>query len=225
MYLDALAAEGAGALTGFAWPSRELGVRVTARVVWGVPVADLEAAGPIVRTLAARGLPPGAVPAAVEAAEAFERLTDLLVRAAPREMLLRRLGEALSQTTRQVNRLERRVAPGLRRQASRVRSALDEREREEHVRLGLVAPHPAPIGADNRIQRQMSGGRSFLWRERRFGESPPAASRRGFRRWTACARARSNGRHRQRGRRCRRRGAWLKRLLVPLRTEMNRSEE
>jgi V/A-type H+-transporting ATPase subunit D len=54
-------------------------------------------------------------------------------------MLLRRLGTALAQTTRQVNRLERRVAPGLRRQASQVRAALDEREREEHVRLGLLA--------------------------------------------------------------------------------------
>jgi V/A-type H+/Na+-transporting ATPase subunit D len=138
VYLDALAAEGAGALSGLAWPSRELPVRVRARVVWGVPVADLEAAGPIVRTLAARGLLPGPVPAAVEAAEAFERLTDLLVRAAPREMLLRRLGEALAQTTRQVNRLERRVAPDLRREAARVRSTLDEREREEHSRLALV---------------------------------------------------------------------------------------
>jgi len=137
-YLDALAAEGAGALTGLAWPSRELAVRVTARVVWGVPVADLETTGPIVRTLAARGLLPGTAPAAVEAAEAFERLTDLLVRAAPREMLLRRLGEALAQTTRQVNRLERRVAPELRRDAARVRSALDEREREEHSRLALL---------------------------------------------------------------------------------------
>jgi len=138
VYLDALAAEGAGALTGLAWPSRELAVRVTARVVWGVPVADLDAAGPVVRTLAARGLLPGSAPAAVEAAEAFERLTDLLVRAAPREMLLRRLGEALAQTTRQVNRLERRVAPELRSEAARVRSALDEREREEHSRLGLL---------------------------------------------------------------------------------------
>jgi len=122
VYLDALAAEGAGALTELAWPSRELAVRVTARVVWGVPVADLEATGPIVRTLAARGLLPGSVPATVEAAEAFERLTDLLVRAA----------------TRQVNRLERRVAPDLRREAARVRSALDEREREEHSRLALL---------------------------------------------------------------------------------------
>ena len=139
VYLDALAAEGADALTGLSWPSRDLTVRVTARMVWGVPVADLETTGPIVRTLGARGVPPGPVPVVVEAAEAFERLTDLLVRAAPREMLLRRLGEALAQTTRQVNRLEHRVAPGLRRQAARVRSALDEREREEHVRLGLLA--------------------------------------------------------------------------------------
>jgi V/A-type H+-transporting ATPase subunit D len=59
-------------------------------------------------------------------------------------MLLRRLGTALAQTTRQVNRLERRVAPGLRRQASQVRAALDEREREEHVRLGLLARAGAP---------------------------------------------------------------------------------
>jgi V/A-type H+/Na+-transporting ATPase subunit D len=146
VYLDALAAEGAGALTGLSWPSRELGVRVTGRVVWGVPVADLEAAGPIVRTLAARGLLPGPTPAAVEAAEAFERLTDMLVRAAPREMLLRRLGAALAQTTRQVNRLERRVAPGLRRQAAQVRASLDEREREEHVRLGLLA-RSAAVGS------------------------------------------------------------------------------
>lgn len=144
LYLDALAAEGAGGLNGLSWPSRELGVQVTGRVVWGVPVADLEPVGPIVRTLAARGLVPGTAPAAVEAAEAFERLTDLLVRAAPREMLLRRLGAALAQTTRQVNRLERRVAPGLRRQASQVRAALDEREREEHVRLGLLARASAP---------------------------------------------------------------------------------
>ena len=58
--------------------------------------------------------------------------------AAPREMLLRRLGAALAQTMRQVNRLERRVAPGLRRQAAQLRAALDEREREEHSRLSLL---------------------------------------------------------------------------------------
>jgi len=82
---------------------------------------------------------PGPSPAAVEAAAAFEQLSDLLVSAAPREMLLRRLGEALARTSRQVNSLERRLTPELRGQLLAVRRTLDEREREEHVRLGLLA--------------------------------------------------------------------------------------
>lgn len=50
-------------------------------------------------------------------------------------MLIRRLGQALAQTSRQVNTLERRVASVLRRQISVVRRALEEREREERLRL------------------------------------------------------------------------------------------
>jgi V/A-type H+/Na+-transporting ATPase subunit D len=65
----------------------------------------------------------------------FERLTELLLDAAPREMLIRRLGEALAQTSRQVNTLERRVAPGIRRDIATVRRVLEERERDEHLRL------------------------------------------------------------------------------------------
>jgi V/A-type H+/Na+-transporting ATPase subunit D len=139
LLLRALASDGAGALGALSWPSRDLRVQVRAGVVWGVPVADLEVAPQMTRTLEARGLSPGTEPAAVEAAMAFERLADLLLSAAPREMLLRRLGQALAQTSRQVNRLERRVAPLLRCEATRIRAALEEREREEHVRLGLVA--------------------------------------------------------------------------------------
>jgi vacuolar-type H+-ATPase subunit D/Vma8 len=45
------------------------------------------------------------------------------------------LGEALSQTSRQVNTLERRVSPGLEHQIATTRRPLDEREREEHLRL------------------------------------------------------------------------------------------
>ena len=71
----------------------------------------------------------------MRAATEFERLTELLLDAAPREMLIRRLGEALSQTSRQVNTLERRVAPELRRDMAGVRRTLDEREREERLRL------------------------------------------------------------------------------------------
>jgi vacuolar-type H+-ATPase subunit D/Vma8 len=50
-------------------------------------------------------------------------------------MLLRRLGQALAQTSRQVNTLERRLAPGLEGQMGDVRRALEEREREERLRL------------------------------------------------------------------------------------------
>ena len=53
----------------------------------------------------------------------------------PREMLLQRLGQALAQTSRQVNTLERRLTPGLTSQVLRVRRTLEEREREEHFRL------------------------------------------------------------------------------------------
>jgi vacuolar-type H+-ATPase subunit D/Vma8 len=59
----------------------------------------------------------------------------LLLDAAPQEMLLRRVGEALAQTSRQVHTLERRVSPQLERDIARVRRILDEREREERLRL------------------------------------------------------------------------------------------
>ncbi|MEZ4588038.1 MAG: V-type ATP synthase subunit D [Gemmatimonadales bacterium] len=74
-------------------------------------------------------------PAVTGAALEFERLTELLLDAASTELRLRRLADALARTSRQVNTLERRVAPGLAEQASRVRRLLEEREREDHTRL------------------------------------------------------------------------------------------
>jgi vacuolar-type H+-ATPase subunit D/Vma8 len=44
----------------------------------------------------------------------------------------------VSRTSRQVNTLERRVTPGLETNIVRIRRALDEREREEHLRLGRL---------------------------------------------------------------------------------------
>ncbi|MGO8968923.1 MAG: V-type ATP synthase subunit D [Myxococcaceae bacterium] len=137
--LRALSAEGRVGLQALGWPARGVRVEVRTDQVWGVTVSDVAEAPRFARTLAARGIAPGASPAAVEAASAFEKLADLLVGAAPREMLLRRLGEALAQTSRQVNSLEHHLTPDLQRQLLVVRRTLDEREREEHVRLGLLA--------------------------------------------------------------------------------------
>ena len=134
--LDALALHGRAGLAAMAWPGRELSVDISAGLVWGIPVSAITARPALARTLAARGTAPGSTgPAAAGAALAFERLADLLLDAAPREMLIRRLGDAVARTSRQVNTLERRLAPSLARAVVVVRRALEEREREEGYRI------------------------------------------------------------------------------------------
>ncbi len=144
--LRALAAEGGAGLRMLGWPARDIRVRVRTGQLWGVSVSDIVQAPRFARALAARGIAPGPSPAAVKAASAFEGLADLLINAAPREMLLRRLGEALAQTSRQVNSLEHQLTPELQRQVAAVRQTLEEREREEHVRLGLLLRGRRPHG-------------------------------------------------------------------------------
>ncbi|HEY7194529.1 MAG TPA: V-type ATP synthase subunit D [Gemmatimonadales bacterium] len=136
LLLTALAVHGHAGLRALAWPERLLEVEVEGGSVWGIVVSRIAARPALLRTLAARGTAPGLTgPAAAAAASAFERLADLLLEAAPREMLIRRLGEALARTSRQVNTLERRLAPALRTSVRDMRRTLDEREREELLRL------------------------------------------------------------------------------------------
>ncbi len=134
--LAALAEAGVTGVRAVGWPGREIQVEVRTNQVWGVAVAELLRYTPIRRTEGARATPPGAVGAATaQAAEEFEDLGELLLQAANREMLLRRLGDAVARTSRQVNTLERRVSPDLAARITGIRRALDEREREEHLRL------------------------------------------------------------------------------------------
>ena len=134
--LGALAVHGRAGLRALAWPERDLRVEIRSAQVWGVPVATIVSRPPLTRTVGARGTAPGSAgPTAVAAAGEFERLAELLLDAATREMLIRRLGEALAQASRQVHTLERRVAPTLVGQMGSVRRTLEEREREEHLRL------------------------------------------------------------------------------------------
>lgn len=136
LLLAALGIHGRSGLRALGWPDRALEVEVAGGSLWGIVVSRIAARPLLLRTLAARGTAPGSTgPAAAAAASAFERLADLLLEAAPREMLIRRLGEALAMTSRQVNTLERRLAPTLRHSVTRMRRTLDEREREERLRL------------------------------------------------------------------------------------------
>ena len=131
--VDALAAAGRSELAALGWPSRPLHVET------GAPPAGA-AAPTLVRDAAARALVPGQYePAAGVAAQAFERLLEVLLATAPEEFAIRRLGRELAQTVRLVNVLEQRVAVELTRMRVQVRRTLDEREREEAVRLRRIA--------------------------------------------------------------------------------------
>jgi H(+)-transporting ATP synthase subunit D len=140
--LQAEADRGGSLLAAFARPIREIELELSHEEVWGLPIAEIVAHDPVRRPAAARSFLPGpAGPAAVVAADAFERLTQLLLDATSRELRIRRLAHALAETSRRVNLLEHRVAPALTAEMARIGSALEEREREEQLRYRrLLAP-------------------------------------------------------------------------------------
>jgi H(+)-transporting ATP synthase subunit D len=144
----ALALHGAAALRPLGWPAREVVVELRAGQVFGVASAEIVSRPVLRRTIGARGTTPGVTgPATAGAATGFETLADLLLEAAPRELLVRRLGEALARTSRQVNAIERRTLPELRVRIARLRRVLDESERDERLRLRrLLQARAGPPG-------------------------------------------------------------------------------
>lgn len=142
LLLEALTANGQDGLTALGWPTREVRVVLAARDLWGIHGEDLEQPPSLVRSLAARGAVAGpGDTAASTAAREFERLLEQLLLAAPEELFMRRLGQALSHATRLVNTLEQRVAASLNHDLAQMRRTLEEREREEHVRLKRIVSH------------------------------------------------------------------------------------
>jgi V/A-type H+/Na+-transporting ATPase subunit D len=134
--LDALSAEGVDALLALGFPRGTLEVDVVPAQIWGVPVADVTAASRVSRTLDARGTPPGSTSReAVAATDAFEALVDLLITSAAGEVRLARLAAAVAATSQQLRMLRERVEPRLVGQIAGVARTLEEREREEHLRL------------------------------------------------------------------------------------------
>lgn len=126
---------GTDQLTPLAWPTREIPIDLAMVELWGLRVAELVNRPTLVRSFAARGVLTGPGEAASqEAAREFEILIEQLIEAAPREHMMRRLGHALSRTTRLVNTLEQRTAVRLAAEVVAIRRTLEEREREEHLR-------------------------------------------------------------------------------------------
>jgi V/A-type H+-transporting ATPase subunit D len=130
------AVHGPGGLEVMRWPTRAIEVEVTLVESWGVTSGAVRRLTPVRRDAAGRGQAPALTgPSAAKAADEFEALLELLLDAASTELLLRRLAQALARTSRQVNTLERHVAPGLEQANHRIRELLEEREREDHTRL------------------------------------------------------------------------------------------
>lgn len=137
--LEALGTDGAAVLRALGWPGRRVEVEVRPVEVWGLQAVEVEPLSPVRRSLPGRGTAPGSTgPAAVATTDAFESLVDLLLEAASGELLVRRLADGLARTTRQLNTLDQRVEPGLREQIRATERVLEEREREEVLRIRHV---------------------------------------------------------------------------------------
>jgi len=103
--------------------------------VWGVPTPSVSAP-PLARAADARGSSPTSWgPASVAAARSHEAAVEVLLRIASRELHLARLGEEIQETSRRINALEQILLPALGAEAARIEAALDERDREDAVRL------------------------------------------------------------------------------------------
>ncbi len=114
---------------------REVPLRVTARRVWGVPTPVVDAPA-LARPADGRGSSPTSWgPTSAAAARLHEEAVEILLRIASRELHLARLGEEIQETSRRINALEQLVLPQLGAEAGRIESALEERDREDAVRL------------------------------------------------------------------------------------------
>ena len=115
--------------------AREVPVQVTVRRVWGVATPSVSAP-PLVRAADRRGTSPTSWGlSGIEAARRHEEALEVLLRIATREKHLVRLGEEIQETSRRVNALEQLLLPALRAEARRIETALEERDREDAVRL------------------------------------------------------------------------------------------
>src|SRR5512138_322921 len=114
---------------------REIPLHVELRRIWGIPTPTVSA--PLLqRTADARGTSPtGWSATAAEAARLHEEGLEVLLRIASRELHLARLGEEIQATSRRINALEQLLLPALRAEGARIEAALDERDREDAVRL------------------------------------------------------------------------------------------
>ncbi len=114
---------------------REYLLKVEEKRVWGVKLPSIEGTE-MKRSILERGYSPLSITSRIDlTAEAFENIVNLIVRMAPMEIKLKKLGNEIKKTTRRVNALEERLIPDLKEQVKFIRQVLEDREREDKFRL------------------------------------------------------------------------------------------
>ncbi|MGA2481027.1 MAG: V-type ATP synthase subunit D [Spirochaetia bacterium] len=105
------------------------------RNIWGIRVAEVLTDYAPGETAERAFAAAGASVRIEEAAERFDATLELILRVAPLDRKLGRLAEEIRSTSRRVNALEQRLLPTLAAEVRYIRGVLDQREREDVVRL------------------------------------------------------------------------------------------
>ncbi len=136
----AKALDGSEAINSVAMATaRDVSVDVNLEKIWGIGIPDVKPVGNFVRGLMERGYSIAHTSARIdETAEAFEQVLEAVVKMAPTEVKLKRLGEEIKKTTRRVNALEEMIIPRYQQQINYIQRTLEEREREDLFRLKRI---------------------------------------------------------------------------------------
>jgi V/A-type H+/Na+-transporting ATPase subunit D len=132
----AIAVDGREPLDSAAFAAED-GIEVTihTRSIAGVDIVEIER-GEVERARTGRGYSLVATSARIDAvAERFESVLGRLLDVAALELSVRRLADEIARTTRRMNALEHVVVPRLQAERARIALVLEEREREDRVRL------------------------------------------------------------------------------------------
>ncbi len=136
----AKALDGSEAINSVAMATaRDVSVDVNLEKIWGIGIPDVKPVGNFVRGPMERGYSIAHTSARIdETAEAFEQVLEAVVKMAPIEVKLKRLGEEIKKTTRRVNALEGMIIPRYQQQINYIQRTLEEREREDLFRLKRI---------------------------------------------------------------------------------------
>jgi V/A-type H+/Na+-transporting ATPase subunit D len=128
-------------IQSLAWAIREKPqVNIETRNIIGVKV-PLISGKSISKKLHARGYEVFNSVTIDEAAEAYEKLIDLVVKVSQTQVAILRLVREIEKTKRRVNALEFSLIPRLQKQRRTIAGRLEEIERENFIRLKLIKTH------------------------------------------------------------------------------------